>query len=121
MKNLGKYKCWDDYMIRKKIIKYFPDLIFIYDNYPIFVQRADLGRYVILYLYGGLYVDMDVWPTGDIISYLKKENTFIVPKAEVYTGFYPFSIKFRNWLIYCPDINNKNMKKILKNIIMRCD
>jgi hypothetical protein len=37
----------------------FPDLLPIYDAYPRGVQRADLGRYCLLYRLGGLYADVD--------------------------------------------------------------
>lgn len=33
----------------------------VYDSYPYMINRIDLGKYVILYLMGGLYVDMDMY------------------------------------------------------------
>lgn len=52
---------WDDTKIRDLLIKNF-DQIFIktYNNYKIFAQKADFARYAILYIYGGIYLDMDM-------------------------------------------------------------
>jgi len=53
------YKLWDDNDLLELSKKEFPNLANIWDNLE-GIQRADLGRYVILYLEGGLYVDTDV-------------------------------------------------------------
>lgn len=38
------------------------------DDYP--AKQADLARYLLLYLFGGLYIDVDTRPIGDITSLL---------------------------------------------------
>lgn len=53
------YKLWDDISIKNLLKKHFPDLLQIYNNLPYVVQKADLARYAILYIYGGVYCDMD--------------------------------------------------------------
>lgn len=57
-----KHMLWDDVSIRKLIKNTFPHLIKVYDYYPFWVMRVDLVKYVILYNYGGFYVDMDTKP-----------------------------------------------------------
>ena len=47
----------------------------LYDSFNILHLKIDLGRYVMLYLYGGIYVDMDMYvlrglETSDIINNL---------------------------------------------------
>ena len=37
-----------------------PELLPLYESYSHWVRRADVGRYVILYEYGGIYVDLDI-------------------------------------------------------------
>ena len=40
--------------------KYFPDFLSYYENFPHPIQRADAIRYMFLYIYGGLYMDLDI-------------------------------------------------------------
>ena len=44
---------------RKLIKKHFPDFLPYYDNFPHNIQRADAARYCYLYVYGGIYMDLD--------------------------------------------------------------
>lgn len=49
---------------------YFPDFLPFFLNFKYPIQRADAIRYIILYLYGGIYIDLDfeaLKPFGDII------------------------------------------------------
>jgi len=55
---------------RSLVSEHFPNLLQLYDNYKNNVQRADLARYVILYVYGGLYVDFDIRPRRDLTPLL---------------------------------------------------
>ena len=45
---------------RDLIRRAFPDLLAIYDAYPLAVQRADMFRVAALYDAGGVYLDLDV-------------------------------------------------------------
>nr|QBK91054.1 MAG: glycosyltransferase [Pithovirus LCPAC202] len=40
--------------------KYFPDFLPYYKNFPHAIQRADAIRYMFLYIYGGIYMDLDI-------------------------------------------------------------
>jgi inositol phosphorylceramide mannosyltransferase catalytic subunit len=53
------YRLWDDADNRAFIHKNFPWFIERYDSYPAEIYRADAIRYFFLYLYGGIYADMD--------------------------------------------------------------
>jgi inositol phosphorylceramide mannosyltransferase catalytic subunit len=54
-----EYKLWTDKDNRELIKKHYPKFLTIYDNYSKGVYRADIARYIIIYHYGGLYVDLD--------------------------------------------------------------
>lgn len=45
--------------VRRLIRNRFPDLLILYDSYPHNVFRADIMRYVMLYVFGGVYADLD--------------------------------------------------------------
>jgi mannosyltransferase OCH1-like enzyme len=45
---------------RKMVQTYFPDFLSYYDAFQYPIQRADAMRYCFLYLYGGVYMDLDL-------------------------------------------------------------
>lgn len=55
-----QYKFWSDDEGRRLIKKEFPFLLSIFDSYPYDIQRADVIRLVVLYVYGGIYLDFDI-------------------------------------------------------------
>lgn len=65
-----KYILWTDEDNRNLIAKHFPDFLKYYDNFPYTIQRVDAVRYAILYLYGGVYADLDHVPLENIESQL---------------------------------------------------
>jgi len=54
-----KYKLYTDKDNRKIIKKYFSFFLKTYDSFEYHIQRVDAARYCILYLYGGIYLDLD--------------------------------------------------------------
>jgi len=54
-----EYKFWNTQNINNFLKEFFPAYISFYESFPYDVQRWDFIRYLILYTYGGLYVDMD--------------------------------------------------------------
>jgi squalene-hopene/tetraprenyl-beta-curcumene cyclase len=77
------YKCWDDDSIKEIISLFDISLIEIYNYFNLPQQRSDLGRYIIIYLFGGFYVDIDIEPTGKSLNSLLDYN-FIISKNEYY-------------------------------------
>lgn len=54
-----EYRFWNKESIDDFLKDYYPDFIPYYYGFPYDVQRWDSIRYLILYHFGGLYVDMD--------------------------------------------------------------
>src|SRR5208282_5148066 len=54
-----QYRLWTDAQIRQLVAQKQPGLLEIFDAYPNNISRADLGRYVILQCFGGVYADLD--------------------------------------------------------------
>ena len=61
-----KHVIWDDLDNRAFIELHFPWFLPTYDAYPREILRADAVRYFFLYLFGGLYVDMDTECLGPV-------------------------------------------------------
>jgi len=57
----------------------------IYKSYTYSIQRADLGRLIILHNEGGIYADLDVFPCSNKIENLRLSNvSLIIPRS--FTG-----------------------------------
>lgn len=60
----------------------FPHLLDIYLDYPYDIQRADAIRYMLLYVYGGIYLDLDFIAQRSFDSItLGKYETGLLPNA----------------------------------------
>jgi mannosyltransferase OCH1-like enzyme len=55
-----KYVHWTDADMDEFVQAIYPDFYPTYKNYKYHIQRCDAFRYLILYRYGGIYIDMDI-------------------------------------------------------------
>ncbi len=55
-----KYILWTDKLMEEFVKYKFPDFYKTYMGYPHNIQRCDAFRYLVLYIYGGIYLDMDI-------------------------------------------------------------
>lgn len=74
-----EYKFWSDSDARRLIEKEFPSLLPTFDSYPYDIQRADVIRLVVLYVYGGIYLDLDIFCLKSLDNLLKYQ--IILPKT----------------------------------------
>lgn len=103
----------------------------IYKSLPIMHMKIDLGRYVYVYLYGGMYIDMDAYVLRNldsnvlinkIISIYEKENKHCLGLSML--NFYKFEkmisgIKYNNaFMISSP--KNPLVKKMIQYILEQC-
>ena len=66
-----KYVLWDDADNRAFVKEHFSWFLPTYDAYDVEIKRADAIRYMFLYKYGGIYVDMDfecLKPLDDLLE-----------------------------------------------------
>ncbi|MDA4846017.1 glycosyltransferase [Hoeflea poritis] len=54
-----EYRLWTDEDLDELVGKHFPEFLEQFRGYPNPVQRADAGRYMLLYIHGGVYADLD--------------------------------------------------------------
>lgn len=71
-----QYIIWDDFSIQKLLEKMGKKYLDKYNNYKYLHQKVDYGRYCILYIYGGFYVDID--------AYIIKDPSYIINKFKGY-------------------------------------
>ena len=55
-----EYRLWTDKDAHRLIEKELPNLLPTFDSYPYSIQRADVLRLAALYIYGGIYLDLDI-------------------------------------------------------------
>jgi inositol phosphorylceramide mannosyltransferase catalytic subunit len=79
-----KYLFWTHSMIREFIRINFPLFLKTYDKYPTKIQRAEAARYLLLYKYGGLYVDLDFECLQNVEQLLNNHNCVIGIEPEAH-------------------------------------
>jgi mannosyltransferase OCH1-like enzyme len=57
---------WDETSLRHECGKLGHEVVAKFDSFPHMIQKIDLGRYVVLYNYGGITVDTDMVPLKPI-------------------------------------------------------
>ncbi len=73
-----EYMFWTDEDIREYIKTNYPQYLQLHDNYKYNIQRADMIRYFILYDFGGIYSDLDLYPIENIEKHLIHYNSDVL-------------------------------------------
>ena len=69
---------------RNFVKQYFPDFLSYYDAFPHNIQRADAIRYCFLYIYGGIYMDLDFEVQRDLSPlFVSTADVFLVCSGNV--------------------------------------
>lgn len=72
-----EYWLWTDESARELIKNKYSHLLDMFDGYTEPIRRADALRYIVLYEYGGVYVDMDIEALSSINPLTLKYSCFI--------------------------------------------
>lgn len=105
---------WDEKSLREECAKISDKVRDKFDSLKYIVQKADLGRYVILYNYGGVYVDTDMFSLKPISTTPNFENKdFIISYAP-----YPSNkLGFINNGIIMSKKNNTILMELIMKIV----
>lgn len=93
----------DDDENREFVEKHFPDFLPYYDAFPHNIQRADAIRYMFLYVYGGLYIDLDFEILNPLDELFTTDNEVYLVKSGNIGSYYTNSFmaskpKSKFWL-----------------------
>ena len=80
------YKLWTDSDLYDLVACDYPHLLHVYESYPKNVSRADLGRYLVLQKYGGVYVDLDCECLRPIDALIANAEFVIASEPEEHEG-----------------------------------
>ena len=71
-----EHKVWS-YKDCEDLLKYhYPHYLQLWDDFSEPVMKCDFIRYIILYHYGGIYMDMDMYPLRDFTEFLSHTEVF---------------------------------------------
>lgn len=119
------HKIWSGKQILELIKQYFPEYVSFYLGLTPFIKKCDFARFVIVYVYGGFYCDIDFYCKRNI-SYLTEggENYFILEPKEHYiqdqellcNGFFG-ACKNNDFVLGWIDnmVENKDVKDVLRH------
>ena len=115
-----KFVLWDKFLFEKLLKKINNKFYnYIYFNLPYMIQKIDFCKYIIIYIYGGVYIDIDTVPEktlDNLVYYINKD--FILCKLELNFLSYKY-ILINNGIIISPRFNiffNYLFYLIYKNI-----
>ena len=105
------YKLWDDHDLLKVVEAEFPELASIWTNIE-GIQRADLGRYAVLYSEGGLYADTDVVFNKNFFSNMDIDQNSVLFAPSI--RIFPWSANsMTNYVIYAPRPRMDFLRKLV--------
>ena len=106
-----EYILWNDKNI-KKILNKYPVSKILFEMEREYCGKADILRYLILYEYGGIYIDADsVWINNKNLNELIEKTN----ETGVFAGYEPGSKKLANGVFGCTK-NNNLLLKLIKNL-----
>jgi mannosyltransferase OCH1-like enzyme len=71
-----EYRFYDDAMIDAFLATYFPEYRVEYRSFPFRMQRYDFFRYLVIYQFGGFYLDTDMFLARNLTPLLASECVF---------------------------------------------
>lgn len=120
------HRTWDENQLRKACEEYGPECVTRFDGYEHLMQKVDFGRYVVLYLYGGVTVDCDmeaIKPLSEIpeIDFspliVGKSNDCTFETAVITFGHVANHDWFINSGFICAEPRNPDVKKLVESCI----
>ena len=81
-----EHKYMDDIQAAEFVLEHFgQEWHDIFVNLPVGVMRGDLWRYMIIYIYGGIYTDLDTLCLEPISKWMKEDADMIVcPETDIH-------------------------------------
>lgn len=116
-----KYIIWDETSIIN-LLNNIPEFIEKYNSFQYLHQKADFARYIILYLFGGVYIDIDATTVKSLDMFIDRFPTydFIVSKnrINIFESYLVCRKKecINNGIIFCKK-RNQIMKQIINYIL----
>lgn len=110
-----KYMFWTDDDIKKFICSEYVELAALYESFPYVIQKVDFARLLVLYHFGGIYIDLDSMCYGRLDDILRFPTSFVnTKKHQGFSEYYPLIL---NNAFMSAEKNNDFVKSIILKII----
>lgn len=97
-----RIRIWDDVAAVRLVEEFFPDWLPHYLGYEKNVQRTDILRVMLVYLYGGFYLDMDIFCLRPLDDLLNEELVLgvekILPQQECEQLGHRYPLRIANYM-----------------------
>jgi mannosyltransferase OCH1-like enzyme len=101
---------WNDEDLNNLIQQYFSKYFELYNSFPYHIIKIDFARFCILYQYGGIYADMDMYCYQNFYDELKKDAFVVegcIPQEKVQNSLMGSTPK-NKFFESCIDLSNLN-------------
>jgi inositol phosphorylceramide mannosyltransferase catalytic subunit len=115
-----KFILWTDETIQELVTRFFPSFHEMFKNYDHKMKRVDASRYMILYRYGGVYIDLDMTCLRPIPSDLFRYPDTFYTARQVTENQPNYSQRCANAFM-ASEPKNPFLKKLLDNLPSRTD
>ena len=118
----SRYMFFTDNDIDNFILKKYPEYYRIYNNFDYKIQKIDFFRYLAVYYYGGVYLDLDI-SLNKSLKNINKSNRCVFPLEFERNGDkllrnQNFKGLIGNYAFYAPK-KHPFIKKIINNIVIK--
>ena len=104
-----EYKYFDDLDMDIFIVEYFgQEWLDILNDCPIKIMKVDTFKYMLLYVFGGVYIDIDYVCNAPIDSWLKEKKDLIIFQDDNFLDF--------TQAVFASSKNNIILEKTIENI-----
>lgn len=116
----SKYMFFNDDDIEHFIKNKFPKYYNIFNKFPYKIQKIDFFRYLAIYYYGGVYLDLDIFLSKSLLN-IGLENKCVFPleyinNSDILLQKQGFKGLIGNYAFYSPK-GHSFIKKIIDNIV----
>ena len=80
------YVFWTHETARELVAAVHPQFLDIYDGYAVDVSRADAVRYIIMYVFGGVYMDLDMESLRPVNQMVDHNTCILAQEPEVHAS-----------------------------------
>lgn len=110
------YRLWNKTDADQFLKTHYPDFIPVYESYPHDIQRSHAMRYLILYTFGGMYVDMDCECVEPVDLLIGGSDCFLDMELPTESMYYNKQIMLGNYFMGCTP-GHDFFKRIIDEIV----
>jgi len=112
LNNDWNYKLVDEGELRKACKLFSKECLNTFNSFDLLHLKVDFGRYVLIYIYGGVYVDMDMYILRNLSSSKDIQDLINISNTKHVLGLSSLNINHLESIFFC------GRNKVINNAIM---